>query len=118
MKQYLFVMRSLPHSGSGLQETLDAILTAAAFDQKVALLFVDDGVIQLKKNQQPDTLALKDTLAIFKALSIYDVNDLYVESESLAERGLDADDLLLPTINVPRREINRLMGGFDVIIPD
>lgn len=118
MKRYLFVMRRLPHDGSQLQEALDAILTAAAFDQKVALLFADDGVWQLKKHQQPSELALKDSPAIFKALAIYDVNDLYVERESLQARGLNTDDLILPVTLVARREVNRVMSGYDVLIPD
>lgn len=118
MKRYLFIMRRAPYCGSHLQETLDAILTAAAFDQHVALLFADDGVWQLKKQQQPDELALKDTSAIFKALAIYDVNDLHVEQESLQSRGLQVDDLILPVTCLQRREISRLMRAYDVIVPD
>ncbi len=118
MKRYLFVMRRLPYSGSHLQETLDAILTAAAFDQQVALLFADQGVWQLQKQQQPDGLSLKDTSAIFKALEIYDVKDLYVEAESLQASGLVSDDLLLPVTIVPRGEISSLMRSYAVIIPD
>ncbi len=61
-------MRHAPHSGIQLQERLDIVLTTAAFDQQVALLFLDDGVFQLKKSQQVEKQGLKDTLAIFNAL--------------------------------------------------
>lgn len=118
MKRYLFVMSRPPHSGSHLQETLDAILTAAAFDQRVSLVFIDDGVWQLKTLQQPGVLGLKDTLSILKAVEIYDVKDLYVEQESLAERALLSADLILPTIPIPRRDISALMRTHDLIIPD
>ncbi|WP_446811626.1 sulfurtransferase complex subunit TusC [Methylomonas sp. 2BW1-5-20] len=118
MKRYLFIMRRPPHCGSHLQETLDVILTAAAFDQQVALLFADEAVLQLKTHQGADGMALKDTLAIFKALQIYDVNDLYVEQESLHAAGLDTDNLILPVSILPRREIKHLMRGYDVIVPD
>lgn len=118
MKRYLFIMRRLPYSGTHLQETLDAILTAAAFDQHVALLFVDDAVWQLKNQQQPAGLGLKDTSAIFQALQIYDVNDLYVEQESLQAAGLTSTDLILPVVSLPRGEVSSLMRTYDLIIPD
>lgn len=118
MKRYLFIMRRLPYGGTHLQETLDAILTAAAFDQHVALLFVDDAVWQLKNQQQPAGLGLKDTSAIFQALQIYDVNDLYVEQESLQAAGLAFTDLILPVVSLPRGEVSSLMRTYDLIIPD
>jgi len=118
MKKYLFVMRRLPHSGIHLQETLDMILTTAAFDQQVSLLFIDDGVFQLKIGQNPASMQLKDTAAIFTALEIYDVQHLYVERESLTARGLVIHELILPVQPIARTDINLLMAGHDVIVPD
>ncbi len=108
-------MRHAPHSGIQLQERLDIVLTTAAFDQQVALLFLDDGVFQLKKLQQVEQQGLKDTLAIFNALEIYDVNDLYIEVESLQERGLKPGDLSLPVKEFYRKNINQLIQRYDVI---
>lgn len=118
MKRYLFVMRRLPHVSNHVQETLDQLLTTAAFDQDVCVLFVDDGVLQLKYGQNPAASALKDTAAIFKALSIYDVDSLYVESESLLSRGLSVEDLMLPVQVIKRIDVNALIGRQDVIVSD
>lgn len=109
-------MSTLPHSGIFLQEKLDVILTSAAFDQYVALLFLDDGVFQLKTGQQPEKQGLKDTASIYNALEIYDVNELYTEVESLQERGLKPVDLSLPVKEFYRKDINSLMQQFDVVI--
>ena len=109
-------MRTPPHNGVGLQENLDIILTAAAFDQQVALFFLDDGVFQLKNTQHPEKSGLKDTAAIFNALEIYDVNALYTEVESLQERGLKPGDLSLPVKEFYRKDINDLLKTFDVVI--
>ena len=109
-------MQSPPHNGSKLQERLDVILTVAAFDQQVALLFLDDGVFQLKQGQQPEKQGLKDTASIFNALEIYDVKDLYVEIESLQERGLKPGDLTLPVKEFYRNDINGLVKQFDVVL--
>lgn len=109
-------MRSPPHNGIRLQETLDLILTSAAFDQHVAVLFLDDGVFQLMKGQQPEKQALKDTASIFNALEIYDINELYTEVESLQERGLKPGDLSLPIQEFYRKDINSLMQQYNTLI--
>jgi len=116
MKKFLFIMDKPPHSGIMLHTKLDVILTAAAFDQKVALLFLDNGVFQLKKGQQPEKQGLKETASIFNALEIYDVNDLYIEAESLQERGLKPGDLSLPVKEFYRKDVNALMAQYDILI--
>jgi tRNA 2-thiouridine synthesizing protein C len=114
MKKILYLLKQAPHQGIDLQETLDSILTMAAFDQRVGLLFVDDGVLQLQQHQKPDVLSLKDTAAIFKALEIYDIEDFFVEVESLQERGLKPVDLFLPVQEVYRKNVNNLVQEYDV----
>lgn len=118
MKTYLFVMRHFPHFSSHVQETLDQLLTTAAFDQKVSLLFVDDGVCQLKSQQNAEAMLLKNTAAIFQVLDVYDINDLYVEAESLSAKGLGESDLILPVNIIKRANVNALMQQHDVLMPD
>ncbi|WP_340123186.1 sulfurtransferase complex subunit TusC [Methylobacter svalbardensis] len=115
MKRYLFVLRKPPHSGAQVQEMLDIILITAAFDQHVSILLLDDGVFQLKNGQNPEIAGMKDTASIFKALEIYDVNDIYTEVESLQERGLKPGDLCLPVQEFYRKDIAGLMKRFDVV---
>ena len=115
MKRYLFVLRKPAHSGAYLQEMLDIILITAAFDQSVSILWLDDAVFHLKNNQQPDVLSMKDTAAMLQSLSIYDVTELYTETESLQERGLMTDGLCLPVQTLPRQEIGEFMQGFDIV---
>jgi len=115
MKSYLFVLRKPPHGGVYVQEMLDIILTTAAFDQKVSILLLDDGVFQLKNGQHPENVGMKDTAAIFNALEIYDVTAIYTEVESLRERGLNSDDLCLSVQLHYRNEIVGLMKRFDVV---
>jgi tRNA 2-thiouridine synthesizing protein C len=115
MKRYLFVLRKPAHSGAYLQEMLDIILITAAFDQSVSILWLDDAVFSLKNQQQPERLTLKDTAAVMQSLSIYDVTELYIETESLQEYGLMAEDLCLPVQTLPRKAISEFMRGFDVV---
>jgi tRNA 2-thiouridine synthesizing protein C len=115
MKRYLFILRKPPHYGAQVQEMLDIILTTAAFDQQVSILLLDDGVFQLKNNQNPECVGMKDTSAIFKALELYDVTGIYTEVESLQERGLKPGDLCLPVQEFYRKDIAGLMKQFDVV---
>lgn len=118
MKTYLFVMRHFPHYSSHVQETLDQLLTTAAFDQKVSILFIDDGVSQLKAQQNPPSMPLKNTAAIFQVLDVYDIKNLYVEAESLCAKGLNEADLILPVKLIRRAAVNDLMQQYDVLMPD
>ena len=115
MKNFLFVLDKPAHSGMQLQEMLDIILTTAAFEQSVGLLFLNAGVFQLKTGQQPDKQGLKETASIFNVLELYDVNDLYVEIESLQYYGLISDDLCLPVKLLERKKINPLFCQYHVI---
>jgi tRNA 2-thiouridine synthesizing protein C len=90
-------------------------MTAAAFDQQVSLLLLDDGVFLLKPNQQPETIGLKDIQAIVKALPLYDISPIYAESESIFERGLAESQLIDPIIPLARVDIGQLLNQFDVI---
>lgn len=118
MKKYLFVIKRLPNDGLHVSEHLDLILTCAAFDQSVTLLFIDDGVLQLQAGQQAAVMQLKEQSAIFAALDLYNVTDLYVETESLQQRGLNAAELILDVSCIDRDQLGQFFAQFAVIIPD
>lgn len=115
-KRFLFVMRSIPRAGARIGESLDMIMTAAAFDQAVRLLMLDDGVFLLKRGQRPEAGGLKPVAPLFEALALYDVEDVWVERESLRERHLAAEDLVVPVRVVERANIAGLTADHDVVI--
>ena len=51
VKKFLYVNRRAPHGTVYAHEALEVVLIGAAFDQDVSLAFIDDGVFQLKKDQ-------------------------------------------------------------------
>lgn len=115
-KKFLFVLRHPPHGSMNAQESLDMILAAAAFDQSVSLLFLDDGVFQLKRGQYPEAIGFKQIAPIFDALELYDVEEIWVERESLQQRGLARDGLILPVRLVSRDEVADLLSSQDVLV--
>lgn len=114
-KKILYILRKPPYQGVLAQETLDVVFTLAAFDQFVNLLFLDDAVFQLKMGQHP-AAGLKNIASMLQALPLYDVNQVFVESESLEERGLALSDLALDVIPLTRSGIGNLCQQYDVIL--
>ncbi|HXP97964.1 MAG TPA: sulfurtransferase complex subunit TusC [Telmatospirillum sp.] len=115
-KRFLFVNRKAPFGSGQAGEMLDAALIAASFDQHVHLAFLDDGVFQLIKHQRPDTLEQRDFASTFLDLAEYDIDHVWVERDSLAERGLTETDLLIPVTLVDRATLSRMMADIDVVI--
>jgi len=85
--------RKAPYGTIYALESLEVVLIAAAFDQDISLVFADDGVYQLTKNQDTDGIGMKNFSKTYSALGDYDIKKIYVEKESLEERGLTTDDL-------------------------
>ena len=93
-KKFLYVNRKAPHGTMYAQESLEVVLIAAAFEQDVTLAFIDDGVYQLMQNQDTTAIGSKNFAPTYRALGDYDVSQIYVESESLEQRGLAKEDLM------------------------
>ena len=94
IKKFVYVNRKAPYGTVYALESLEGVLIGAAFDQDVRLIFMDDGVFQIKKDQNTEGSGLKNFSPTYNALGDYDVNKIYVEKESLEARGLTLDDLM------------------------
>ncbi len=116
MKRYLFVLRKPCYSGLYVQEIVDIILTTAAFEQDVSVLLLDDAVFHLKSYQNALDSGYKNTATLFEILPTMDVNGIFVETESLLERGLSTE-MLTQSVSVKSRiEIASFIAGFDIVI--
>ncbi len=116
VKKFLFVNRRAPYGTIYALESLEVVLIGAAFEQDVSLVFMDDGVYQLKKGQQTKGIEVKNFQPTYRALDDYDVNKLYVEKESLEARGLTEDDLVVPVKVMSKADIGKLMESQDVVM--
>lgn len=93
-KKFMYVNRKAPFGTVYALESLEVVLIGAAFEQEVALAFIGDGVYQIMNNQDSTDIGMKTFSPTFKALGDYDIKNMYVEKESLDERGLTVDDLM------------------------
>ena len=130
IKKFLYVNRKAPYGTIYALESLEVVLIGAAFDQDVSLAFVDDGVFQIAKGQKTTDIGMKNFSPTYSALGDYEVKKIYVEKESLEERGLSPDNLLHLTYEdedddyaekdsirfVSRAELTDIMDQQDVVL--
>ena len=116
VRKFMYVNRRAPYGTIYALESLEVVLIAAAFEQDVTLVFMDDGVYQIKKGQNTDAIGVKNFSPTCRALEGYDVEKLYVERESLESRGLTTDDLVVPVQVVDKDQLAELMEEQEVIL--
>lgn len=115
-KKFMFVNRKSPYGTIYALEALEVVLITAAFDQDVSLVFLDDGVYQLKKGQQTKGIETRNFSPAYRALADYDIEKLYVEKESMQARGLTEEDFLVDVAVLSRAEMGALMDEQDVVM--
>lgn len=116
VKRFMYINRRAPYGTIFALECLEVVLISAAFEQRVSLAFLDDGIYQLKKNQDTTAIGIKNFSSTYRALDDYDVENIYVEKESLDARGLCAEDLIIPVKVVSTQELRDIMAAQDVLI--
>ena len=116
VKRFMYVNRKAPYGTIYALETLEVVLVAAAFDQDVSVVFIDDGVCQLKKHQDTEAIGMKNFSKTYRALKDYDIEKIYVEQESLDARGLTSEDLIIPVEVVTAENLRNIMDQQDVVI--
>ncbi|GAA3908922.1 hypothetical protein GCM10022228_19400 [Halomonas cibimaris] len=112
----LVVIRSAPHQGVRLRESLDALLVAAAFGKPVVPLFMGQGILALLPEQSQGAPGQKATLPIIHMLEMYDVETLYLPIDDAAVRGLDDSQLTGNTKQLDPNEVQALFQGAEHIL--
>lgn len=130
IKKFMCVNRKSPYGTIYALESLEVVLISAAFDQDVSLTFTDDGVYQLMKDQNTDGIGMKNFSSTYAALGDYEIKKIFIDKESLDERGLSLADLQelvwedededyteKSSINlVTRAELSEIMNEQDVVM--
>jgi len=115
-RKILFVFSKPPHSTLASKEGLDALLTVSAFGQKVSLLFLADGVFQLLCDQDPTALPAKNTAAMFSALEMYGIEDIYAHDSALKKRNLEASKLSIQLTALDDQQVSLLFNSQHTIL--
>ncbi|EKO3725975.1 sulfurtransferase complex subunit TusC [Vibrio metschnikovii] len=116
MKKIAFVFHSPPHATSAGREGLDAVLSASAYSDDLAVFFVGEGVLQLVTGQDPSVILSRDYISAFKLLDLYDVEQRYICEQSLAEWGLTDEPLIIDALPIAPQTIGVMWQSFDHIV--
>ena len=116
VKKFMYVNRKAPYGTIYALESLEVVLIGAAFEQDVSVVFIDDGVFEIVKGQDTAGIEMKNFSNTYKALEMYDVEKLYVSKDSLEERGLSEDDLIVDVEVKTAAELAALMEEQDVLL--
>ena len=116
-RRFLFLLRRPPQGGLIDSELFDQMLTLAAFDQAITVLFVDDGVYRLTRDTG-EPVPTMEPAGLLELLAFYDIESIWVEEESLVKRDMNLDDARLSLRAMLREDVAGLLARHDVILGD
>ena len=111
------VMRKAPYGSVYTAEGFRTIMGIAVFEMDISVVFMDDGVFALLKDQNPAEFDMKPLGDGFPMLRDFDVEKFYVHDESLSERGLTPDDLVMQVEVVDGAQIANLLETAGTVLP-
>ena len=114
--ELLFVFRHSPYGSSLGREGLEAALAAGAFDRYMAILFLEDAVWQLKKDQRTTNAQYKNHQKMTSALPMFGIDELYADQSSLHARALCSDDLFLEVKVLDNAAISSLISNAKTVL--
>lgn len=112
----LVVFRQAPYSTALAKEGLEVALGISSMGLKILVLFINDGVWQLTKDQQSGQIYKKNHLSMTSALPIYGVEELFVDKQSQLERNLDLTTLDLPITLLDKQQVQKLLASSSHIL--
>lgn len=110
--EVLFVVRADPSREQVATEVLSEILTFAAFDVSVRLLFLGEGVRFLAADIAPELSGM------MASLGFYGVEELFAEHASLVAFSVPEENLPMPVAILTQSEISSCLRRHDWIIGD
>ena len=93
MKDLLVILKSSPYRTPLSKLALDLAITFATFDQKVSILITGDGCFQLHPDQNTEHSHHRNHLKTLNSLRLYDIENIYIDSISLKNSGLDSNNI-------------------------
>ncbi len=105
-----------PYHGQFAREALDAALVSASYDLPTSLLLMGDGVYQLLSHQTPDLLPRKNLSALFQSLPLYGIDSIHVDTASLEERNITAEQLQSPYTLVDTGKLSAFIQQHDRVL--
>ncbi len=105
-----FITRSAPYGSTRPQLCLDMALATAVFEQDVNYIFLGDGVYQLLKGQNGESIHAKTLGKALETLDLYGIENVFVTADTLESRNLSEEDLLLDVQVIDNKTLQQLLA--------
>ena len=115
MKKVAIIISSAPHGTAKGREALDTALALSTFNH-ISVFFIGDGVFHLLANQHPELILMRDYIATFNMLELYDIEDVYVCKASLDERNLNQIPLNIANQLIDDKQLTQLLANQDAVL--
>ncbi|WP_413701147.1 sulfurtransferase complex subunit TusC [Psychromonas sp. KJ10-10] len=116
MKKIGIINKCAPHGNAQGRESLDLTLAMSAFNESLSVFFIDDGVYQLVANHITDGSLQKHYQPLFKMLDLYDVENIYVCEQSLLQRGIQKEALLIEATVINNAQFKKFLSLQDQLL--
>ena len=117
MEKVMVLLRKAPYGSVYSAEAFRTIMGIAVFEMDICVGFADDGVYALVKDQNPEKLDMKPLGEGFPMLTEFGVNRFVVHEESLSERGLSTDDLILEVETANNKQFSEIIEEYGRLLP-
>lgn len=115
MKKVAIIISSAPHGSAKGREALDTALALSTFNH-ISVFFMGDGVFHLLPNQHPEDILMRDYIATFNMLELYDIEDVYVCKTSLDERNLSQITINIANQLIENNQLHQLLASQDAVL--
>lgn len=126
-KTFTFMNRKAPYGTVYALEVLETVLISAAFEQHANIVFLDDGVYQVKAGQDTGDIGMKNFSPTFGIIEMEkedadedeDIDMVWriiVEKESMEARGLTKDDFKVDVEVLSAAELADVIDASDCVI--
>ncbi|QJC37023.1 sulfurtransferase complex subunit TusC [Enterobacteriaceae endosymbiont of Donacia vulgaris] len=96
MNKIAFIFSKSPYGNSIGKEGLDAVISISSLTEDIALFFIGDGILQILKQQEPETFLLKNYNISFSILQLCNIKNYFVCSKSLKTLGIKKNNWIIP----------------------
>lgn len=86
------------------------MLACGAMGAKTSVLYINEGVWQLLEAQNSAAIDCKNQAAMASALPLYDIDDIWVDEDSLRQRNLSGADINAGKI-ISRSRVQTLLAS-------
>jgi tRNA 2-thiouridine synthesizing protein C len=117
MDKVVVLLRKAPYGSVYTAEAFRTIMGVAVFVMDICVIFADDGVYALLKDQNPEALDMKPLGEGFPMLKDFDVNRFVVHDQSLADRGLTVNDLVMDVELADSAQIAKILEEYGKVLP-